>query len=90
MDEPHNPRSGPSVNGVYVPAISKKIAEWSNVRKTDFARVCGHALYSVEPRYNIDSVTAKITAPRKKPGLLRRASSRRIGAPINAAHKPIP
>src|SRR5260370_19923133 len=27
MVEPHNPRSGPSVNGVYVPAINKKIAE---------------------------------------------------------------
>ena len=48
--QPHAPRSTPSVNGVYEPAISRKIDAWSMIRKTRLALPAGSAWYSVDAR----------------------------------------
>ena len=89
--QPHPPRSTPNVNGVYVPAINRKIAPWSTTLMTRLTRVCGQAWYSVEVRYSTTIVLAKIVPPTTPAGSPRpAAATAKIGIAATAPRNPNP
>ncbi len=79
------------MNGVYVPAISRKIAAWSSARNTDLARGQGRAWYRVENRYNRIIDPAKTAAPATAAAFPRwTAEYTRNGAAASDASSPAP